>query len=86
MSHTAMISSKSETSRGGLAAAAAAKKAGFTFSGVDVPKNENDYYGLRYAEFTVPLVKAIQELAAQNEEQKKINEALEKEIEELKKR
>jgi len=28
---------------------------------VDAPKNENDYYGLRYAEFVVPLVKAVQE-------------------------
>jgi hypothetical protein len=39
----------------------AARSVGFTFSGVDAPKNENDYYGLRYAEFTVPLVKAVQE-------------------------
>lgn len=39
----------------------AAKEIGFDFSGVDKPKNENDYYGLRYAEFVVPLVKAVQE-------------------------
>jgi hypothetical protein len=39
----------------------AANSLGFDFSGVDAPKNENDYYGLRYAEFTVPLVKALQE-------------------------
>jgi cell shape-determining protein MreC len=45
---------------------------------VDGPKNEKDFYGLRYAEFTVPLVKAVQELAAENE-------ALRKEITELKK-
>ena len=38
-----------------------AKKLGFNFSGVDAPKNENDVYGLRYAEFVVPLVKAVQE-------------------------
>jgi hypothetical protein len=44
-----------------------AKEIGFDFSGVDVPKNENDMYGLRYAEFDVPLVKAVQEL---NEELK----------------
>ncbi len=37
---------------------AAAQSVGFNFSGVDTPKNENDYYGLRYAEFVVPLVKA----------------------------
>lgn len=39
----------------------AASELGFNFSGVDKPKNENDYYGLRYAEFVVPLVKAVQE-------------------------
>lgn len=42
----------------------ATKSVGFDFSGVDKPKNENDYYGLRYAEFTVPLVKAVQEQQA----------------------
>jgi hypothetical protein len=40
---------------------AAAQQVGFDFSGVDAPKNEKDMYGLRYAEFVVPLVKAIQE-------------------------
>ncbi|MEO7266194.1 MAG: tail fiber domain-containing protein [Ferruginibacter sp.] len=40
---------------------AAAKKIGYDFSGVDIPKNENDLYALRYAEFVVPLVKAVQE-------------------------
>lgn len=40
---------------------ATAKKLGFNFSGVDVPKNEGGVYGLRYAEFVVPLVKAVQE-------------------------
>src|SRR4030095_2698799 len=39
----------------------AAKETGYDFSGVDKPKNENDFYGLRYAEFVVPLVKAVQE-------------------------
>ncbi len=39
----------------------AAESIGYDFSGVDKPKNENDYYGLRYAEFVVPLVKAVQE-------------------------
>lgn len=33
----------------------------FEFSGIDKPKNGNDYYGIRYAEFVVPLTKAIQE-------------------------
>jgi trimeric autotransporter adhesin len=39
----------------------AAQKLGFQFSGVDAPKNDKDFYGLRYAEFVVPLVKAVQE-------------------------
>jgi len=54
-----------------------AQEIGFVFSGVDAPKNENDHYGLRYAEFVVPLVKAVQE------QQKEI-ELLKKEIELLK--
>ena len=45
------------------------KKTGYVFSGVDAPENENDPYGLRYAEFVVPLVKGMQELTARLEEQ-----------------
>jgi hypothetical protein len=37
------------------------KALGYDFSGVDAPKNNGDFYGLRYAEFVVPLVKAVQE-------------------------
>ncbi|KAA3605343.1 MAG: hypothetical protein DWQ06_03530 [Calditrichaeota bacterium] len=45
----------------------------FDFSGVDTPQNKNSQvYGLRYSEFVVPLVKAVQELSkkveSQNEE------------------
>jgi hypothetical protein len=40
-----------------------AKKLGYDFSGVDKPKSENGFYGLRYGEFVVPLVKAVQELS-----------------------
>jgi hypothetical protein len=39
----------------------AAQSVGYDFSGIDAPKNEHDLYGLRYAEFVVPLVKAVQE-------------------------
>jgi hypothetical protein len=39
----------------------AAQAAGYDFSGVDKPKNANDFYGLRYADFVVPLVKGMQE-------------------------
>lgn len=45
-----------------------AKEVGYDFSGVDAPKNENDLYGLRYSEFVVPLVKAVQELAKASDE------------------
>jgi len=40
---------------------AAASSLGFDFHGVDKPKNDNCHYGLRYAEFVAPLVKAVQE-------------------------
>ncbi len=40
---------------------AAAQKVGFDFDGVSAPENETDLYGIRYAEFVVPLVKAVQE-------------------------
>ena len=54
-----------------------ARKLNYDFSGVDAPKNKEDFYGLRYAEFVVPLVKAVQELSAENNE-------LKKELDELK--
>src|SRR5690606_2517824 len=45
-----------------------AEKMGYDFSGVDKPKNENEsFYAIRYAEFVVPLVKAVQELSAEND-------------------
>ena len=39
----------------------AAFESGFDFHGIDKPKNQTSAYGLRYAEFVAPLVKAIQE-------------------------
>lgn len=58
----------------------AARELGFDFSGVDAPDNEKDLYGLRYAEFTVPLVKAVQEqqtiIEAQQEQLKALQEQL----------
>ena len=56
----------------------AAKECNYEFSGVDAPKNDSDIYGLRYAEFVVPLVKATQE-------QQIIIEDLQNDIIELKK-
>ena len=57
---------------------AAAAAAGYEFSGVDKPKNDKAFYGLRYGDFVVPLVKAMQE-------QQKMIEELQKEVAELKK-
>ena len=52
----------------------AAKETGYEFSGVDKPKNSTDFYGLRYAEFVVPLVKGMQEQQQMIQElQKKIS-------------
>jgi hypothetical protein len=62
----------------------AAKELGYDFSGVDAAKNEKDLYSLRYAEFVVPLVKAVQELSQQNEEMKARMEKLEALISEKK--
>jgi hypothetical protein len=62
----------------------AAKSLNYDFSGVDAAKNDHDLYGLRYADFVVPIVKAIQELSAQDDESKKQNENLQKQIDELK--
>jgi hypothetical protein len=56
----------------------AAKSVNYDFSGVDKPQNQTDYYGLRYGEFVVPLVKAVQEQQAQIEELKKtVNQLIE---------
>ena len=63
---------------------AAAKSIGFDFSGVDAPKNDKDMYGLRYAEFVVPLVKAVQEQQKIIAEMQQKNEELQKQIDDLK--
>ncbi len=44
-----------------------ADKMHYDFSGVYKPQNDKDPYGLSYADFVVPLVKAVQELSAQND-------------------
>lgn len=58
---------------------AASRSLGYDFSGVDRPASDEGLYGLRYAEFVVPLVKAVQE-------QQAIIEQLKERIEELEKR
>jgi trimeric autotransporter adhesin len=66
----------------------AAKDLNYDFSGVDKPDNANTLYGLRYSDFVVPLVKAVQELSKQNDSLKnELNTkiaAQQKEIDELK--
>jgi len=51
----------------------AAKKVGYNFNGVNV--DEKGIYSLSYAEFVVPLVKAVQELSEKNDQlQEQVNE------------
>lgn len=68
----------------------AAIESNFNFSGVHAPDNKNTAYSLSYAEFVVPLVKAVQELSAENnlqiielEEIEKQNRQQQKRITEL---
>ncbi|MHC1774996.1 MAG: tail fiber domain-containing protein [Lentimicrobium sp.] len=65
----------------------AARQTHYDFSGVISPAQENGLYSIRYAEFVVPLVKAIQEQQAIIEQQQEEIDKLKKltaEIEELK--
>src|SRR6266498_727466 len=55
----------------------AAKELNYDFSGVDAAKSDKDLYGLRYTEFIMPLVKAVQELSKENNELKSRLEKLE---------
>jgi hypothetical protein len=60
----------------------AANEVNYAFSGVDASNNTNGNYGLRYAEFVVPLVKSIQEqqiiIEKQNKQIELLNQRLEK--------
>lgn len=61
---TAMRAKQSKVKHTGFLAqevAATAKSIGYDFNGVDNPTNDKSLYALRYAMFTVPMVKAIQE-------------------------
>ena len=60
------------------------RECSFTFDGISAPKDENGNYGVAYSQFVVPLVKAVQELNSKNEEQQKIIEELQREINSLK--
>ena len=63
----------------------AAKELNYDFSGVDAAKNDKDLYGLRYAQFVVPLIKSVQELSKLNDNKdSKINDQ-QKQIDDLQK-
>ena len=55
----------------------------YEFSGLSAPKHDKDFYSLRYATFVVPLVKAVQELSAQNDVLLNENKALRKEVDDI---
>jgi trimeric autotransporter adhesin len=63
----------------------AANKVGFKFDGLRSPENENETYSLSYAQFVVPLVKAMQEQEQKINAQKRQMEAQQKRIEQLEK-
>jgi len=60
-----------------------AERLGYDFGGVDKPENEDSFYGLRYAEFVVPLVKAVQEQQKIIEKLQEENEKQQQEINQL---
>jgi hypothetical protein len=43
------------------------KECSYDFSGLNKPDGSNDLYGLSYSQFVVPLVKAVQQLDAENQ-------------------
>ncbi len=61
----------------------AANETGYNFSGVDKPRTDSGLYGLRYAEFVVPLVKAVQEQQEEIDLLKQQNELFLKRLEAL---
>ena len=63
----------------------AAQEIGYDFNGIHKPENANDNYSLAYSQFVVPLVKGMQEQQKQIEDQQKVNQQLQQQIDELKK-
>ena len=59
---------------------AAANKLNFDFSGVDKPQTKDGLYGLRYDNFVVPLVKAVQELSRSSDDKDSKIATLQKEL------
>ncbi len=63
-----------------------AQKLNYNFSGVDKPQTKDGLYGLRYDNFVVPLVKAVQELSKKNDELGMMNDELKKQNDDLEQR
>ena len=61
----------------------AAHESGYDFSGLNAPPNSQTPYSLSYAEFVVPLAKAIQELSEQNQQQMELIKRLESRLQKL---
>ncbi len=62
----------------------AAQSLGYDFSGVGRPKDDKQsFYGLRYSDFVVPLVKAVQELSAANDSLVSANALLSSRLEQI---
>jgi hypothetical protein len=56
----------------------------YNFSGVDRPKDAGrSFYGLRYSDFVVPLVKAMQELSAEHDRLQAANARLSEELDRI---
>ncbi|MBT1686103.1 tail fiber domain-containing protein [Dawidia soli] len=62
---------------------AAAQQVNFDFSGVCRPEKPENWYSLSYAEFVVPLVKAVQEQQALIDSQRRLIEALTQRVQAL---
>lgn len=59
---------------------AVAKKMNYAFSGIDAAQSDKDLYKLRYSDFVVPLVKALQELSNTNDSLKSLVDTLQSQI------
>lgn len=62
----------------------AANEIGYNFSGVSKPQNDGDFYMIRYSDFIMPLVKAVQELSAKNDSLVQNNTSMQSQINDLK--
>jgi len=84
--HTASYKDKKQLHTGFLAqdVEKTAKELGYSFDGVHAPENDKDLYSISYSQFTMPLVKAVQEQQLIIEDQQVQINKLKKENEEMK--